>query len=180
MVILNKIIKISNVAEAENLVNLIYESSSIIQNEIIGLANKTDGISFLHELKFSKVGKDPLENRSLNFIEQLNQSFTYMASFIAVKYLLDNYPQYAPYTLNLGTSSGYDILSNNNEIVAETFAVTNARSNDKINKDVIRMSKAQDALLRFVFYFSQEEYSGLQALKDKYPNIQIIPIDFSY
>lgn len=180
MVILNKIIKISNVDEAENLMNEIYESSSITRNEILKLATKTTGVDFLHELKFLKSGKDPLENRPLNFIEQLNQTFTYMTSLIAVKYLIEKYPQYTPYTLNLGTASGYDITSNNQEIVAETFAVTNAKSNDKIKKDVIRMSTVHDAILRFVFYYSQEDFSGLQSLKDKYPNVQIIPITFKY
>ena len=49
-----------------------------------------------------------------------------------------------------------------------------------IKKDVIRMSTVNDAILRFVFYYSQEDFSGLQSLKDKYPNVQIIPITFMY
>ena len=177
---MNKIIKISTVDEAKHLINEIYESSSTTRDEILKLATNTTGVDFLHELKFLKIGKDPLENRPLNFIEQLNQTFTYMTSLIAVKYLIEKYPQYTPYTLNLGTASGYDITSKNQEIVAETFAVTNAKSNDKIRKDVIRMSNVHNAIMRFVFYYSEENYSGLESLKNKYPNVQIIPIDFNY
>jgi hypothetical protein len=44
-------------------------------------------------------------------VEQLNQSFTYLASIAATAWLFEHHPENAPYILNLGTAPGSDIMS---------------------------------------------------------------------
>lgn len=177
---MNKTITINCIEQALELEKKIVESCDITRISIKKLANENSGINFLHDIKFFQLGKDPLNDRSLNFIEQLNQSFTYLVSIKAVIFLLNHYCQFAPYTLNLGTQSGFDIVSNNGEIVAETFAATSPTSNNKINKDATRMESVKDALHRFVFYYSPTSYSKLETLRVKYPNVAIVPIDITY
>lgn len=174
---MSKSITIETVAQALELENSIIISCDSTKLSIQKLLNEKSGFESLHDLKFFQVGKDPLEERSLNFIEQLNQTFTYLVSIKAVIYLLNTYPHYAPYTLNLGTHSGFDIASLNGEIVAEIFAATAPTSNDKLNKDTMRVSTVVGATHRFVFFYSPKPYNNLTSFNQKYPNVTIIQLD---
>jgi hypothetical protein len=114
-------------------------------------------------LKFTAAGHYPLNiDRPLNVIEQLNQTFTYLASVEAARWLLTRHPQCVPLVLNLGTSPGFDIQSECGLFVAETFAVTHPGSNDKIRKDVAKM-QATVAQHRFVFCLSPSRTGSFQA-----------------
>lgn len=114
-------------------------------------------------LKFTEAGHDPLNiDRPLNVIEQLNQTFTYLASVEAARWLLSHHPGCVPLVLNLGTLSGFDIQSECGQFVAETFAVTHPGSNDKLRKDVGKM-QATVAAHRFVFYISPSTAGPFQA-----------------
>jgi hypothetical protein len=105
-------------------------------------------------LKFEQVGCDPLDvGRALNFVEQLNQSFTYLATLEATRRLFALHPTHAPFHLNLGTAPGSDIASTDGAVAAETFAATHPDSNNKLRKDVERV-RATGALYRYVFYLS--------------------------
>jgi hypothetical protein len=108
-------------------------------------------------LKFDRAGCDPLDAaRSLNFIEQLNQTFTYLATIQGARWLLEHHPEHAPYVLNLGTSPGSDICSQDGCVIAETFAATHPDSNRKIAKDIAKAKRAS-ASRKFVFYLSRAE-----------------------
>jgi hypothetical protein len=105
-------------------------------------------------LKFDTCGCDPVDqSRPLNFVEQLNQSFTYLATIEGVRWLINRHPKHAPYALNLGTSSGSDIVSADGHVVAETFAATHPGSNDKLRKDIAKV-RGVAAEYRYVFYLS--------------------------
>jgi hypothetical protein len=118
------------------------------------LASTTSGLDALASLKFKKVGCDPLDaDRPLNFIEQLNQSFTYLASIKGTRWLFEHHGDKAPFVINLGTTRGFDIHSVDLRVIAEAFAVTHPDSNQKIKKDVARLLAA-DADYRYVFYLS--------------------------
>src|SRR5690242_18371680 len=67
------------------------------------------GIHTLARLKFEQVGRDPLCDRPLNFVEQLNQTFTYLATCNALRYLFAHHGEHAPFVVNLGTQPGHDI-----------------------------------------------------------------------
>ena len=113
-----------------------------------------NALGAMARLKFTPSGCDPLDlERSLNFVEQLNQSFTYLASIEATRWLFATHPEHAPFLLNLGTSPGSDIASTDGAIVAEVFAATHPDSNDKLRKDIDKVS-SMAAAHRYVFYLS--------------------------
>jgi hypothetical protein len=61
------------------------------------LLNAKSGLEILALLKFTEAGRDPLEpTRALNLVEQLNQSFPYLASIGAALWLLTRHPDCAP------------------------------------------------------------------------------------
>ena len=129
-------------ASAENARGLIRE-----------LAAGSNPLTFLYQVRFDPVGCDPMDTtRKLNLIEQLNQTFTYAASLKAASYLLKQRPAFTALTLNLGTTSGWDIESiENGGLVAEIFAAVNPQNNDKLNKDVKKVATAE-VQHRYVFF----------------------------
>jgi hypothetical protein len=120
---------------------------------INGLSEKTDSIEFLEKLKFEQVGVDPLnESRALNIIEQVNQTFTYLASFRAAKLLFEWHPTIGSLTLNLGTAKGSDIETTEGiKIAAEIFAATSPNSNQKLKRDIAKVT-AVPAEYKYVFF----------------------------
>lgn len=125
-------------------------------------------IKFLSQLKFDQVGCDPLDaSRPLNLIEQLNQTFTYIASFYAAQFIFERHPKVQSLLLNLGTSAGFDIeTSEDGGIAAEVFAAVTPQNNQKLNKDVAKVAVA-DAMYRYVFFMSPEHEVGLYKGKIK-------------
>lgn len=118
------------------------------------LLARDGGLSALAALKFGEAGCDPLDSsRSLNLVEQLNQSFTYLASIAATAWLFEHHPDNAPFVLNLGTAPGSDIVSQDGVIAAETFAATHPGSNRKLEKDVEKV-RAMEAVHKYVFFLS--------------------------
>lgn len=177
---MSKVVVINSLEQANQLESKIIESCETTKKSIITLISESSGAELLHSLKFYQSGKDPLKERPLNFIEQLNQTFTYLVSIRATKYLLSDFPQFTPYTLNLGTQSGYDIVSRNGEIIAETFAATSPTSNNKLSKDVVRVNSDDGSSHKFVFFYSPSKYSKLENMKLKYPDVTIVPIDIAF
>src|SRR5438034_8800186 len=68
-------------------------------------------LELLTEMRFQTVGHDPLTGKALNVIEQLNQTFTILASLRAVERLIQMHPEANGFRLALATSSGRDIES---------------------------------------------------------------------
>lgn len=112
-----------------------------------------DPIRALARMKFEPLGHDPLDgSRRLNLIEQLNQTFTYLASFRAAEVLFQRHPDAAVFTLNLGNVSGWDIESPDaGGIVAEVFAAVTPTNNQKLTADVQKLLLARHSH-RYVFY----------------------------
>lgn len=118
------------------------------------IMEKGDGIRVLEAVKFEKIGCDPFDStRPLNLIEQVNQTFTALVSVRAADYLFDHHPNAAPFCMNLGTTPGFDIMSEDGSVVAEVFSATHPDSNNKKRKDIDRVSRVVDALHRYVFYY---------------------------
>lgn len=132
----------------------------------------SDSLGGFARLKFTEAGHDPLDpERPLNFIEQLNQTFTYLASIGGARWLIERYPHCTPLVLNLGTAPGFDIESSCGQFAAETFAVTHPSSNDKLRKDASKMREAQ-AEHRFVFYLSLARGPQVHV-----PGVTVVPLD---
>jgi len=132
-------------------------------------------LEVLRRMKYQTVGTDPLEERPLNLVEQINQTFTYLATFQGVRYLFRKHPDRAPFIINLGTAAGPDIRSRDGSVVAEVFAAVSPRSNRKLSKDLKKLS-VLSAEHKYVFYSCPGEPQGEIASAKSHPDIQIVSI----
>ncbi len=128
--------------------------------KIAEIAGTESPLEFLFQLKFHALGCDPLvSSRQLNVIEQLNQTFTYLASLKGAEFLFARHPKVEHLTLNLGNKAGWDIETpDNGGVVAEVFAAVTPRNNCKLKKDLEKVSKAMFKH-RYVLFMSP----GLEA-----------------
>ena len=136
-------------------------SAEQTQSQLAELAGTEDPLQFLYQLKFNAIGCDPLSpSRELNVIEQLNQTFTYLASFNGAEFIFSRHPKVRRLTLNLGTAAGSDIESTEGGgIAAEVFAAVTPRNNGKLTKDIKKVSDVK-AEYRYVLFMSPECEAG--------------------
>lgn len=91
------------------------------------LANESDSLQLLRLMKFTELGYHPGEDRSLNLIKQVNQTFTYLVSLEATRWVLLQHPQLLlqGLNINLGTQPGFDLESVESGLMAaEVIAAT--------------------------------------------------------
>lgn len=137
------------------------------------LLKQRDGLALLYDLKFRQAGFHPLDSTPLNFIEQLNQTFTYLTSLRGLEILFERHAGVAPFTLNLGTAAGYDIVSSDESVVAEVFAAVLPNNNDKLKKDIRRVAQSQ-AEHKYVVFHCPNITPGLYSHASGYPEVQVI------
>ena len=103
---------ITTTADLDRLEAIIVASAEATVRDLKNLVDSRNALHALAVLKFTEAGKDPLDpERPLNIEQQLNQSFMYLASIGAARWLWQRHPDCAPLVLNLGTASGSDIES---------------------------------------------------------------------
>ena len=86
-------------------------------------------------MKFTEMAWHPIDDRPLNLIEQLNQTWTYLVTLKALPFLFERHPAAGGFRLNLGTASGTDIKSVVPGVVAaEVFAAVHPKNNRKLEK----------------------------------------------
>jgi hypothetical protein len=145
------------------------------------LANESDSLQVLRLMKFTELGYHPGEDRSLNLIEQVNQTFTYLVSLEAARWVLLQHPQLLRgLNINLGTQAGFDLESVEScFMAAEVFAATHPRSNDKLRKDVARLALVPDVLHRYVFFSCPGYAHGRQSKLETVSGIELwsLPAD---
>jgi len=90
-------------------------------------------------------------------MEQINQTFTYLASAKALKAVMMQHPTLGPFTLNLGTASGSDIESGDGVLAAEVFAAVNTSNNQKLARDI---QKVQQTTATYKYVFSCVQDTG--------------------
>lgn len=130
-------------------------------------------LDVLRKMKFDEFGADPLDARPMNMIEQPNQTFTYLASLDGATYLLERHPDHAPFVLNLGTRSGYDIESEDGQVVAEVFAAVRPGNNNKLVKDSKRVHNA-DARHKYVFFMTPGVAAGER--QSAYDDVTVVAV----
>jgi hypothetical protein len=150
-------------AEANQLVAAVTRSADRALMQLSQLSSGAEGLRALWSMKFQPVGCDPMDSEvPLNLIEQINQTFTYLASARAVKLLLALHPELAPFTLNLGTSPGSDIESySDGGLAAEVFAAVNTSNNRKLAKDLSKVGRTL-AQHKYVFFMCPGYEEGRQ------------------
>lgn len=147
-------------------------SAQKTQSTIVQLAATANPLTFLAQLKFEKTGCDPLNpSQALNLIEQLNQTFTYLASFEGAAFLFSQHPYVQTLSVNLGTAPGSDIESTDaGGIAAEVFASVTPKNNRKLAKDIEKVA-CSDAKHRYVLFMSPGCTSGPYPVKTATRNV---------
>ena len=147
------------------------------QSSIKKLASGKDAMTFLFECKFNQCGFNPLDSSiKLNLIEQLNQTFTYLASFKGAEYIFLHHKKAKSLTLNLGTASGTDIETDEDGgVVAEVFASVKPSNNQKLKNDINRISLV-DAKHRYVFFISPNVPAGIHNSIWNKSNVKVISL----
>jgi hypothetical protein len=147
-----KVREISTTVEIDDLEDAIVSSADTTANAVRSMLAGARGIQVLAQLKFQQAVANPLSERSLNVIEQINQTFTYLASCDALRYLFSHHPDRAPFIVHLGTAPGPDIASRDGTLIAEVFAATYPGSNGKLRKGLGKLRACRTAAVRYLFY----------------------------
>ncbi|MDX8494638.1 hypothetical protein RFN29_23995 [Mesorhizobium sp. VK22B] len=107
-------------------------------------------------MKFEPVGFHPLEDRALNIIEQINQTWAFAVAIAATIQLLKVHPDVGGFSLAPGAhaSLDLDIMSEKaGYLGAETFAAVSPRNNGKLAADLVKLA-ARPERHRYVFFMS--------------------------
>ena len=147
-------ILIDSAAQADDLAAQVRASATRLQAWCAAFGG--DGVEFLRALKFDQVGVHPLEDRALNAIEQVNQSWTYLVALAAVRELLRWHPEAGGFRIAPGSHAAqlFDVMSvTKGQVAAETFAAVDPRNNDKLSRDLVKLV-GRDLQHRYVFFAS--------------------------
>jgi hypothetical protein len=152
-------------------------SAEVSMLSIANLAADNDAMSFLYECKFHENGFDPLDHsKPLNFVEQLNQTFTYLASFKGAEFIFSKHVDVKSLTLNLGTSKGTDIETDDGGgVVAEVFASVKPSSNSKLQDDIQRIC-FKEAKHKYVFFISPKIEYGVYKSRWDVEGVMVISL----
>ena len=177
----NKRLTIHESSDIARYIRKLRATAQKTKTRLLELVPAQDCISLLYQMKFCKVGCDPLDlDRPLNLIEQLNQTFTYAASLKAAEYLFDRHRDVRSLTLNLGTRFGWDIETDDDGgIVAEVFASVSPKNNDKLKEDIAKVAGAQ-ARYRYVFFMCPNVEPGPQQHDFQPVSVQVVSLGFNW
>lgn len=145
---------VGSTADADQLLQRIRASAQRAHDWIA--AQTGDPLDMLKRMKFESVGFHPVEDRALNVVEQINQTWTYYVAATAAKQLLELHPDVGGFYLAPGAhaSRELDIMSDAPGVVgAETFAAVDPRNNRKLFLDLQKMA-ARTERHRYVFFMS--------------------------
>ena len=149
---MRKTLTVNSISELNQLEERVFASMKKASLQIASELSANDSLELFSKMKFGGVGFDPLDpDRGLNIIEQINQSFTYLASFYALEVLFSEYRDLAPFNLNLGTAPGSDIESECGSMAAEVFASVTPTNNQKLKNDIDKVLKT-NAALKLAFF----------------------------
>ena len=146
---------VSDIAEVARLLQRVRDAAArTVQALATLMASQPDGLEMLRSMKFTKMGWHPLDERALNLVEQINQTWTCLATLRALQFLFTRHPDVGGFQLNLGTEPGTDIVSVlSHEVAAETFAAVHPNSNKKLAKDIQKLVReCPNARARYVFF----------------------------
>ena len=163
-------------AEAEDMHAKLAEGAAHTAKWLAARTND-DPMSLLRAMRFDMVGHDPLTGEPLNVVEQLNQTFTILVTLRAIEQLFELHPNAGGFRLALGTSSGRDIESVKERLVAaEVFSATRPTSNQKSKKDLMRLA-SDPAQYRYVFFCCPGYSAGRQLKLETISGIEVYAVD---
>lgn len=83
---------IETMEQAEDLKQKIYQTAEGAYEQLKTISRTNSALEFLFQMKFNKIGFDPIEGTELNIIEQINQLFSDLVVVEALFDLLSKYP----------------------------------------------------------------------------------------
>jgi hypothetical protein len=98
---------IRSAVEADSLMGIVRASTKRAQTWIA--AQSGDPLDMLRRMKFEPIGFHPLEDRSLNLIEQINQTWTFAVAISAARQLLRLHPDVGGLRLTPGAYASLDL-----------------------------------------------------------------------
>src|SRR5690606_38356330 len=94
-------------ADADRLLDRIRASAKRAHDWIAAQAG--DPLDMLKRMKFEPVGFHPIEDRELNVVEQINQTWTYFVAASAAKQLLELHPDVGGFHLAPGAHASLEL-----------------------------------------------------------------------
>ena len=165
---------VSNIFELASYRNRIVENMEKSVFELKKILDEETPLDAFGKMKFDKIAIEPISGDEENIIEVINQLQTYMVSIMAVEYLLAAYPNKS-FIINWGNIPGYDIESDDGEIIAECFAATSYRSNGKLALDLKRLNNDISAKFKYEFFYDKEfTEKQREYYENKFEGIRII------
>ena len=141
------------------------------------LMSSMDSLSFFKKIKFEKTVTDSFTGEPENFAEMIDQCQTYLVTIMGAEYLLDKFPD-TEFIIHLGNVSGYDIMSMDGSIIAECFASTNYKNNNKLYNDLKGLAENKTAVHKYEFFTDfKATPKVISNAKEKYPEIEIIKFE---
>lgn len=113
-------------------------------------------LDWMYRMKFLPIGRHPIGGHALNAVEQINQTWSWIAALKAVELLLPMHPNAGGYALapDARMSQALDIMSVEPGLVgAEVFAAVHPRNNRKLAKDLSKLVLRSEQH-RYVFFLS--------------------------
>jgi hypothetical protein len=147
-------LRVQTVADVDRYMDQLRASALRVRDWVA--AQSGDPLELLRRMKFDPVGYHPIEDRSLNFIEQINQTGTFAVALAAARQLLTLHPGVGGFRLAPGAHAAIplDIMSEaEGQVGAETFAVVSPRNNGKLEADLAKLAQRPE-IHRYVFFMS--------------------------
>lgn len=167
---------VKEVREIERYLATIEASTKRAIEALAALTNSGDA---LRQMKFGKTGRHPIEDRALNVVEQVNQTFSYLVALNAAKWLLRTHPEAGGFSLAPGAHAAQrlDIMSVEPNLVgAEAFAATSPGSNRKLDKDLKRLG-GDASRHRYAFFYSPGYGPGRHPKLEKVEGVEVRCVD---
>lgn len=175
---MSKELIVRTAGEADELLLVLRASAGRAQAWIA--AQEGDPLDLLRRMKFDQVGFHPLEDRPLNIIEQINQTWTFAVAIAAARQLIALHPEAGAMRLAPGAhaSLDLDIMSEVDGYVgAETFAAVSPRNNGKLAGDLAKLAGRHERH-RYVFFMSPLFPGNERRMQFERDGVEVWSVDF--
>jgi hypothetical protein len=128
-------------SDIDDLMKVIRSSAARAQNWLS--VQTGDSLDFFRQMKYEAVGFHPIEDRKINLVEQINQTWTFVAALAGARQLFKLHPNIGGFHLAPGAhaSLDLDIMSEVEGMVgAEAFAAVTPRNNQKLVGDMTKLA----------------------------------------
>jgi hypothetical protein len=166
-------------SDVKHHMDLVRASALRVHNVIAAMTG--DPLDMLRRMKFEPIGYHPIEDRPLNLVEQINQTWTFAVALAAARQLLTLYPVEVSGGFNLAPGAHaaleLDIMSEVEGLVAaETFAVVKLNNNDKLKDDLVKLAARQETH-RYVFFMCPDHPGNERRPKLERFGVQVWSVD---